>query len=101
PTSIPRRYSVLFLPFWTCSGRGVDEVAPARLVAHARFACFFLFADDRRGCDQGACIGMLRVLEDRARLARLDDLAAQHDGDAAAEIAHQRQVVRDEEIGEA
>ncbi|MOA03709.1 hypothetical protein D3C78_1232300 [compost metagenome] len=44
---------------------------------------------------------MLRLGKNRRRHPFLDDLAAQHDGDAAAEIAHQRQVVRDHQIGQA
>ena len=48
-----------------------------------------------------ARVGMARVLEERPRVGDLDDLAEVHHGDAVAHVAHDREVVRDEDVGEA
>src|SRR3569623_1161193 len=44
---------------------------------------------------------MLRVLVERFGGTGLDDLAGRHDGDAVADVTDDREVVRDEEIGQA
>ena len=45
-------------------------------------------------------VGVLRVLEDRAARADLDDLAQVHDRDAVADALDDGHVVRDEEVGQ-
>jgi len=43
---------------------------------------------------------MARGLEHGRRLTELDDPAQVHDGDARAHRAHDREIVRDEDVGE-
>ena len=53
----------------------------------------------RDGIKQHARIGMTGVAKERSRGSRLDDAAEIHDGDMIADVPHDPQVVRDEEIG--
>ena len=55
---------------------------------------------DRRGVAQHPGIGVQRLLEDRRDRTGLDDAAEIHDRHALAEIAHDAEVVRDEDEGE-
>src|SRR5271166_48859 len=47
------------------------------------------------------CVGMLRVLDDRGARADLDDLAKKHHRNAVADALDDRDVVRDEQEGQA
>src|ERR1700678_2976130 len=51
----------------------------------------------RHGAQQRSSIGMLGPREDILRQSRFDDVAAMHNEHAAAQIAHDRQVVADEQ----
>ena len=60
---------------------------------------------DRVGLGHGAekrlGVGVQRLAVDPGAGAEFDDLAEVHDGDAVAQVPHDRQVVRDEEVSEA
>jgi len=56
--------------------------------------------DNGRRCQQRLCVGMSRPIEDAARLSQLHDLAEVHDGDAIAQVFHNAQIVRNEEVRE-
>ena len=53
--------------------------------------------DIRHGGKKVCGVGLLRAGKDAVRRALLDDLPAIHDDDAFAEIAHDRQIMGDEE----
>ena len=53
------------------------------------------------GRQQGAGVGMGRTVEQVGGRRRLDDAAEVHHRDAVRNVAHQGQVVRDEQVGEA
>ena len=55
---------------------------------------------DRHGGEEGDRVRVLRGREDLVRVGDLDELAAVHHGDAVADVADRREVVRDEEVGE-
>src|SRR5262245_22637299 len=55
----------------------------------------------RQCCQQRLRIGMTGRAQHIARAAEFADRSAIHDGDAAGELRHNREVVRDEQIGEA
>ncbi len=56
---------------------------------------------ERDGGEQGPGVGVAGVGEDAGGGAGLDGAAEVHDGDPVGEVAHHRQVVRDEQVGEA
>ncbi len=56
--------------------------------------------DGQRG-EQGPGVGVARVREELAGGGHLDDLAEVHHRDPVAHVAHDRQVVGDEDVGEA
>src|SRR6266540_6750660 len=56
---------------------------------------------DRDRGEQRLRVRVRRPLVDVLLLADLDDAAQVHDGDTVGDVAHERQVVRDEEIREA
>ena len=61
-----------------------------------------LLAGDRRHrVEQADRVGVLRVVEDVAHVADLDQLAGVHRRDAVGQLGGEREVVRDEEHGEA
>ena len=52
--------------------------------------------------DSSACVyGMARLRVELGGRRGLDDLAEVHDGDAVGDVAHDREVVADEEVREA
>ncbi|EGJ74926.1 putative peptide ABC transporter ATP-binding protein [Streptomyces sp. Tu6071] len=55
---------------------------------------------DRDGGEQRLRVGVRGVLVDLLVRARLDDAAEVHDGDAVGDVADDREVVRDEDVGE-
>src|SRR5882672_12125284 len=59
------------------------------------------FPDPGGSREQAARIGMRQVPPEGSRSAGLDDLAKIHDGDAVSDVLHEREIVRDEEIGHA
>ena len=63
-------------------------LAPQRRVRH------------RHRGEQGAAIGMTRRGEQRGAGRALDDLAEIHHGDAVGDMAHHRQIMRDEQEAE-
>ena len=56
---------------------------------------------DRNRREQRLGVGMQRVLRRALAIGQLDDLADVHHGDARRDVAHDREVVRDEQIGQA
>ena len=56
---------------------------------------------DRRRGQQGLGVGMLRIAPDLIAAADLDQGAEIHDGDAVGDVLDHRQVVADEEVGDA
>ena len=55
----------------------------------------------RLGRKQHSRIGMLRILEDFACRTGFDDLAALHDADAIRHLAHDTEIMGDEQHGHA
>ena len=53
---------------------------------------------DRR--EQRLRVRMLRILKEQPRVGHFDDAAEIHDGRATADVLHEAEVVRDEEIGQ-
>ena len=53
----------------------------------------------RDGGDQGAGVGVLRVVEDGVGRALLDDDAALHDGDVVGDFCHHAEIMGDEQDG--
>ena len=66
---------------------------PPLLLGHVRVR-------DRHRRQQGARVGVLRVLVQRVARGHLDDLAQVHDRHAVGHVLHHRQVVRDEQVGQ-
>src|SRR5439155_18811744 len=58
-------------------------------------------AQGREGPQETLRIGMLRTVGEGFRRADLDDLARVHDGDSVRELEQEREIMRDEEHGEA
>ncbi len=58
-------------------------------------------AEPRQRVDQALRIGMRAGAEDVVRAALLDDAAGIHDGDAAADIGDQAEIVADHQDGRA
>ena len=56
---------------------------------------------DGDGGEQGRGVGVGRTLVDLVCVALFDDLTEVHDGDVVAEVTDDRQVVGDEEVGDA
>jgi hypothetical protein len=52
----------------------------------------------RNGIEQHACVGMLRRVEQRVLLGHLDQTPQIHHADFIRDMAHHREVVRDEEV---
>ena len=50
--------------------------------------------------EQGAAVGVDRAREERVGLADLDDPAEIHHGDPVRDVPHDREIVRDEQIGQ-
>src|SRR3984957_10117550 len=53
------------------------------------------------GCDQGARVGMTRILEDLLPAALLDDAAEIHHGDPVAHMLDHAEIVADHDVAEA
>ena len=49
------------------------------------------------GCDQRLCVGMLRIFQDVIDAAVFDDLSLLHHADAIRDLAHDAEVVGDEQ----
>ena len=73
----------------------------ARAGSRSSRACGALRVGDRHADSSARVYGMPRVLVERRGRRQLDDRAEVHHRDAVADVAHDRQVVRDEEIGQA
>ncbi|CAM5221535.1 hypothetical protein BTHI11S_00600 [Bosea thiooxidans] len=57
-------------------------------------------ADFGRGAEEGPAIGVDKGLPESGRVADLDDLAEIHHRDAVGDMPHEREIVRDEDIGD-
>ena len=79
------------------SGEGMSPARMIRCRAGGRVR-----VGGRRGGQQGRGVGVPRGRRTRRRAgADLDDLAQVHDRDPVADVPHDRQVVRDEQVGQA
>src|SRR5262249_60626844 len=54
----------------------------------------------RHRAEQRLCVGMERMIEQLVAFGELDDAAEIHDRDALTKMPYDRQIVRDEQIGE-
>ena len=76
------------------AGLGGSPCSRMRCGLHARVG-------HRHGRQQDLGVRMARRGEQRVAVGDFDDVAEVHHGDAVADVAHHRQVVRDEQVGDA
>src|SRR5262245_27370243 len=94
-------------PNWFPSGSRRQYVAPSfmRAVSRARAGRSRPRLPPRirlrHGGEKRAGVLVARVVDDIVAAADLDDLAAEHDGNAVADVVDDREVVADEEVREA
>ena len=83
------------------SGRGVQRAGDVPLEQYAQPSPLQVRVGHRDGREQGMGVGVHRLREQPLRRGALHDLAQVHHRDVVAHMAHHRQVVGDEQVGEA
>lgn len=78
---------------------GLRGLGRRRLASKPRRGTFALTSriGQRNGFEQGAGVGVSRGFKDGARRPDLDDSSQIHDGNAMREMAHNGEIVRDEQ----